>query len=42
MREIRAHMLGELQVSPRALHTRAYWKQDVANHSDHDTGEDDD
>lgn len=42
MREIRAHMLGELQVSPRALHTRAYWKQQVANHSDHDTGEDDD
>ena len=41
MREIRAHMLGELGVSPRALHTRAYWKRDVANHSDHDTGEDD-
>jgi NADPH-dependent ferric siderophore reductase len=41
MRQIRAHMLGELLVSPRALHTRAYWKQDVVNHSDHDTGEDD-
>ena len=41
MRQIRAHMLGELGVSPRALHTRAYWKQNVANHPDHDTGEDD-
>ncbi len=42
MRLIRAHMLGELGVSSGALHTRAYWKQDVVNHSDHDTGEDDD
>jgi NADPH-dependent ferric siderophore reductase len=42
MRQIRAHLLHELQVGPRALHTRAYWKQDVANHSDHDTGEDED
>ena len=41
MRQIRAHMLTELGVAPRALHTRAYWKQDVVNHSDHDTGEDD-
>jgi NADPH-dependent ferric siderophore reductase len=41
MRRIRAHVLGELGVSPGALHTRAYWKQDVVNHSDHDTGEDD-
>jgi NADPH-dependent ferric siderophore reductase len=41
MRQIRAHMLGDLQVGPRSLHTRAYWKQDVSNHSDHDTGEDD-
>jgi NADPH-dependent ferric siderophore reductase len=41
MREIRAHMLGEQQLSPGALHSRAYWKQDVPNHSDHDTGEDD-
>ncbi|MGH2861018.1 MAG: siderophore-interacting protein, partial [Solirubrobacteraceae bacterium] len=40
MRQIRAHLLAEL-VDPRALHTRAYWKQDVINHSDHDTGEDD-
>jgi NADPH-dependent ferric siderophore reductase len=42
MRRIRAHMLAELELSPGALHTRAYWKQDVTNHSDHDTGEDDD
>lgn len=41
MRQIRAHMLDEVGMDPRALHTRAYWKQDVANHSDHDTGEDD-
>ena len=41
MREIRAHALGEHRLSPGSLHTRAYWKQDVANHSDHDTGEDD-
>ncbi|HWD70833.1 MAG TPA: siderophore-interacting protein [Solirubrobacteraceae bacterium] len=41
MRQIRAHMLGAPGVSPRSLHTRAYWKHDVSNHSDHDTGEDD-
>jgi NADPH-dependent ferric siderophore reductase len=41
MRQIRAHMLAELQLGPRSLHTRAYWKHDVSNHSDHDTGEDD-
>jgi NADPH-dependent ferric siderophore reductase len=40
MRTIRRHLLHELELSPRALHTRAYWKQSVANHSDHDTGED--
>lgn len=42
MRQIRAHMLTELEVSPSALHTRAYWKQGVVNHPDHDFGEDDD
>jgi NADPH-dependent ferric siderophore reductase len=40
MRQVRSHMLGALQVGPRCLHTRAYWKQHVSNHSDHDTGED--
>ncbi len=42
MRQIRAHLLGDRHLSPRALHTRAYWKQDTVNHSDHDTGEEDD
>lgn len=42
MRRIRAHLLRDLGLQPRAVHTRAYWKQDVVNHSDHDTGEDDD
>lgn len=41
MRRIRTHLLGELHVSPSSLHTRAYWKHNVSNHSDHDTGEDD-
>jgi NADPH-dependent ferric siderophore reductase len=41
MRQIRALMLERPGLSPRQLHTRAYWKQDVSNHSDHDTGEDD-
>jgi NADPH-dependent ferric siderophore reductase len=39
MREIRRHLLHKLGLSPKSLHTRAYWKHDVANHSDHDTGE---
>jgi NADPH-dependent ferric siderophore reductase len=42
MRRIRAHLLQEQRLPPRALHTRAYWKVDVANHSDHDTGAEDD
>ncbi len=40
MREIRRHLLHDRGVNPRSLHTRAYWKQSVANHPDHDTGED--
>ncbi len=40
MRQIRRHLLHDRGVSPRALHTRAYWKQNVADHSDHDTGDD--
>ncbi len=40
MRQIRRQLLHERQLHPRTLHTRAYWKRDVANHSDHDTGED--
>ncbi|MER5276474.1 siderophore-interacting protein [Streptomyces sp. NPDC002809] len=40
MRDIRRHVLGELGLPRAALHSRAYWKQDVENHSDHDTGSD--
>ncbi len=40
MRRIRRNLLHDRGLSPRAAHTRAYWKRDVANHSDHDTGED--
>lgn len=46
MREIRRHLLanGAQRATPAAsaltLHTRAYWKLNTANHSDHDTGED--
>ncbi|OIJ65395.1 siderophore-interacting protein [Streptomyces mangrovisoli] len=52
MREIRRHLLAQgarratrtataLDAGPLTLHTRAYWKLNTANHSDHDTGEDD-
>jgi NADPH-dependent ferric siderophore reductase len=40
MRAIRRNLVHERGVNPRALHTRAYWKQSVANHPDHDTGDD--
>jgi NADPH-dependent ferric siderophore reductase len=40
MRRIRRNLLHDRGLSPRALHTRAYWKRNVANHSDHDTGDD--
>lgn len=42
MRRIRGHLLEERGLPNRALHTRAYWKMDVANHPDHDTGAEDD
>jgi NADPH-dependent ferric siderophore reductase len=42
MRQIRAHLLHERGLEHRGLHTRAYWKREVANHSDHDTGAEDD
>ncbi|SCK51896.1 NADPH-dependent ferric siderophore reductase, contains FAD-binding and SIP domains [Streptomyces sp. LamerLS-316] len=41
MRGIRRHALGELGLPREALHSRAYWKESVPNHSDHDTGSDD-
>ncbi len=40
MRQIRRNLLHDRGLSPRSAHTRAYWKRNVANHSDHDTGED--
>ncbi|MFI7361164.1 siderophore-interacting protein [Streptomyces sp. NPDC050149] len=40
MRGIRRHVLGELGLPREALHSRAYWKENVENHSDHDTGSD--
>lgn len=42
MRRIRAHLLQDRGLPHLALHTRAYWKVDVADHSDHDTGAEDD
>ncbi|MEU6378968.1 siderophore-interacting protein [Streptomyces sp. NPDC046909] len=50
MREIRRHLLAQGARTARSdspspgavlLHTRAYWKLNTANHSDHDTGDDD-
>jgi len=40
MREIRRHLVHERGIAPSSLYTRAYWKQRVANHPDHDTGDD--
>jgi NADPH-dependent ferric siderophore reductase len=40
MRRIRGNLLHDRGLSASALHTRAYWKRDVANHSDHDLGDD--
>jgi NADPH-dependent ferric siderophore reductase len=41
MRRVRRHLLGERGVDRAAVYTRAYWKRGVANHPDHDSGEDD-
>jgi NADPH-dependent ferric siderophore reductase len=40
MRELRRHLVHDRGVPPSSLYTRAYWKQSVANHPDHDTGDD--
>lgn len=40
MRRIRRYLLDNALVERHRLHPRAYWKKDVANHSDHDTGDD--
>jgi NADPH-dependent ferric siderophore reductase len=41
MRTLRRYLLQERQVARDALHCRAYWKRGVANHPDHDNGDDD-
>ncbi|MDQ2812426.1 MAG: siderophore-interacting protein [Actinomycetota bacterium] len=40
MRTVRRHLLGERGLDRDQLHTRGYWKLGVADHPDHDTGED--
>ena len=40
MRRIRRHLLEQRELTPDALHTRAYWRLGVADYPDHDTGED--
>jgi NADPH-dependent ferric siderophore reductase len=40
VRRIRAHFLAERQVPASQLVTRGYWRIGVANHPDHDYGED--
>ena len=40
MRTVRRHLLGERGLDREQLHTRGYWKIGVADHPDHDTGED--
>jgi NADPH-dependent ferric siderophore reductase len=40
MRAVRRHLLGERGLEREQVHTRGYWKLDVTDHPDHDTGED--
>ena len=40
MRTVRRHLLGERGLDRDQLYTRGYWKIGVADHPDHDTGED--
>jgi len=40
MRRIRAYLLHERGLAPSAIYTRGYWQIGVANHPDHDYGED--
>lgn len=39
MRDIRRHLLFERNFEREAIHTHGYWKRDVANHPDHDIGQ---
>jgi NADPH-dependent ferric siderophore reductase len=40
MRAVRASLITRRGAAREQLHTRAYWKRGVANHPDHDTGDD--
>ena len=40
MRAVRRHLIGERGMDREQLYTRGYWKLGVADHPDHDTGED--
>jgi len=40
MRTVRRHLLGERGLDRPQVYTRGYWKLGVADHPDHDTGED--
>lgn len=40
MRAVRRHLITRRGAAREQLHTRAYWKRGVANHPDHDTGDD--
>ena len=40
MRVVRRHLLGERGLDREQVYTRGYWKLGVADHPDHDTGED--
>jgi NADPH-dependent ferric siderophore reductase len=40
MRAVRRHLLGERGLDREQVYTRGYWKLGVADHPDHDTGED--
>jgi NADPH-dependent ferric siderophore reductase len=40
MRAVRRHLLDERGMDRKQLYTRGYWKLGMADHPDHDTGED--
>jgi NADPH-dependent ferric siderophore reductase len=40
MRTVRAHLIKERGLAQEAIHSRGYWRYGVADHPDHDTGED--
>lgn len=40
MRAVRRHLLNDRGLDRKQLYTRGYWKLGVADHPDHDTGDD--